>query len=75
MHVEPIEPALKPPGLRRLKLIHDELFSLFAFSFNARRYYEHYRGGSFFKVMFYGQGLTLVHCSAQVEPCLTQNTP
>jgi hypothetical protein len=34
---EPMEPKLKAPGIRRLKLKHD-LLSIFAFNFNLRRY-------------------------------------
>jgi hypothetical protein len=33
-----MKPTLKPPGTKRLKLIHDEPLSKFAFKFNLRRY-------------------------------------
>jgi len=38
VQVDPIKPALKPPGVKRLKLKHDELLSNFAFNVNLRRY-------------------------------------
>jgi len=38
VHVEPMEPMLKPPGTQRLKLKPDESFKGFAFDFNLRRY-------------------------------------
>jgi len=38
VHVEPINPVLKAPGTKRLKLEHDELLSSVAFSFNLRCY-------------------------------------
>ena len=38
MQVDPIKPALKPPGSHRLKLKYDKLLSNFAFRFNSRRY-------------------------------------
>ena len=38
MQVDPIKPALKVPGTKRLKLIYDRPLSNFAFEFNLRRY-------------------------------------
>ena len=38
VQVDPIEPALKAPGSKRLKLKCDHLRSSFAFKFNLRRY-------------------------------------
>ena len=39
MQVDPIKPALKTPGTKRLKLIYDGPLSNFAFKlFNLRRY-------------------------------------
>ena len=38
MHVDPIKPRLKLPGIKRLKLIYDELLSNVALKFNLRRY-------------------------------------
>ena len=38
MQVHPIQPKLKPPGSKRLKLKCDALLSTFAFKFNLRRY-------------------------------------
>ena len=40
MQVDPINPKLKQPGIKRLKLKCDELLSSFAFKFNLRRYNE-----------------------------------
>jgi len=37
VQVDPIEPMLKPPGTKHLKLKCDELLSSFAFKFNLRR--------------------------------------
>ena len=36
MQVDPIKPTLEAPGIKRLKLEHDELLSSFAFNFNFR---------------------------------------
>jgi len=36
--VDPIKPALKAPGTKRLELIYDGPLSNFAFKFNLRRY-------------------------------------
>ena len=33
-----MKPMLKPPGIKRLKLVYDELLSSFGFKFNLRRY-------------------------------------
>ena len=38
MQVDPMNPTLKAPGTKRLKLKNDELLSNFAFKFNLRRY-------------------------------------
>ena len=38
MQVDPINPMLKPPGAKHLKVIYDELLSSFAFKFNLRRH-------------------------------------
>ena len=38
VQVAPIKLALKAPGTKRLKLIHDGPLSNFAFNFNLRRY-------------------------------------
>ena len=38
VHVDPIEPKLKAPGAKRLKLKCDRLLSTCAFKFNLRRY-------------------------------------
>jgi len=38
VQVDPIQPTLKPPGTKRLKLNYDETLSIFAFKFNLRRY-------------------------------------
>jgi len=38
VQVDPIKPALKAPGTKRLKLIYDGPLSNFAFNFNLRRY-------------------------------------
>ena len=38
MQVDPIKPALKAPGTKRLKLQYDTPLSNFAFKFNLRRY-------------------------------------
>jgi len=40
VQVDPIKPALKAPGTKRLKLIYDGPLSNFAFNFNLRRYNE-----------------------------------
>ena len=38
VQVDPIQPQLKPPGSKRLKLRYEELLSNFAFKFNLRCY-------------------------------------
>jgi len=38
VQVDPIKPALKAPGTKRLELIYDGLVSNFAFNFNPRCY-------------------------------------
>ena len=40
LQVDPIKPALKPPGSKRLELIYDGPLSKFAFNFKLRRYSE-----------------------------------
>ena len=37
MHVDPVKPMLKPPGIKHLKPKCDILLSTFAFKFNLRR--------------------------------------
>jgi len=41
VQVDSINPMLKPPGIKRLKLKCDEQLSNFAFNFNLRRYNLH----------------------------------
>jgi len=71
-----MKPELTAPGTERLKLKFDGLVSNFAFEFNLRRYnqlaFVAVTVGCFAGT---GQGLTLVHFSAQPEPFLTQNPP
>ena len=43
MQVDPIEPKLKPPGTKLLKLTCDILVSTSAFKFNLRRYTKFYK--------------------------------
>jgi len=38
VHVEPMKPMLKAPGIKRLKLKYDWPLSKIAFNFNLRRY-------------------------------------
>ena len=38
VQVEPMQPMLKPPEIKRLKLEYDKLLSTFAFDVNLRRY-------------------------------------
>jgi len=38
VQVEPLKPKLKPPGIKRLRLKHDDLLSSVVFKFNLRRY-------------------------------------
>ena len=82
--VDPIKPTLKAPGTNPLKLQYDEPLSNFAFKFNLHRYTT--GGGATWpsapscatapwSSWRRRQGLTLVHFSAQLEPCLTpENT-
>jgi len=84
-----MKPTLKSPGINRLKLQYDEALSNSAFNFNLRRYIEGRRECRFVFASLSnavrvsgpptGQGLTLVHFSAQLEPYVTQkhtlNTP
>ena len=71
-----------------LKLKYDKLLSTFAFKFKLRRYAwvrvlvcmvpsnsKHRWGTERSSSRHWRQGLTLVHCSAQPEPFLAQNTP
>jgi len=44
VHVDPIEPTLKAPGTKLLKLTYDEPLPNFAFKFNLRRYMAVARG-------------------------------
>ena len=86
MQVNPIIPKLKLPGTKRLKLNCDVLLSTVAFTFKLRRYNPGNSGGplinEFGEVVAIntairadaegiGQGLTLVHFSAQPEPFLS----
>jgi len=41
VQIVPMNPQLKPPGTKILKLKHDEPLSNFAFNFKLRRYTEH----------------------------------
>ena len=70
MQLDPIKPKLKPPGSKLLKLKCDVLPSNFAFKFNLRRYNQvsicNTDGADV--EQRYGQGLTLVHSSAQPKP-------
>jgi len=38
VQVDPVQPTLKAPGTKRLKLKYDDLVSNFTFKFNLRRY-------------------------------------
>jgi len=38
VQVDPIKPALQPPGTKRLKLEHDEMLSKFTFKSNLRSF-------------------------------------
>ena len=40
MHVDPVKPTLKAPGIKLFKLKYDKPLSDFAFKFNLRRYNE-----------------------------------
>jgi len=71
VQVDNINPTLKAPGTKFLKLKYYELLSNVAFKFNLRRYTpaaaastrpSHSWGGGW-------QGLILVHFSAQPKPC------
>jgi len=75
VHVQPINPMLKAPGSRRLKLEHEGLPSSFGFNLNLRRSTEVAATLAWVAAAGARQGLTLVHCSAQPEPFLTQNVP
>ena len=86
VQVDPIKPAFKPPGTKRLKLIYDGPVSNVAFNINLRRYNPEqllpmlddilriepdFTQVSFQKAVTLrrvGQGLTLVHFSAQPKP-------
>jgi len=46
VQVDPIKPALKAPGAKRLELIYDGPLSNFAFDFNLRRYITLQDGGA-----------------------------
>jgi hypothetical protein len=68
---------LKPPGTKRFKLKCDILLLSFAFSFNLRRYISGERSESVLSrsgPLFtdHRHGLTLVHFSAQLELCVSQ---
>ena len=65
--VDPMRPTLKPSAAKRLKLKHDEPLSTLAFNFKLRRY-------SMQRHPQLWQGFTLIHCSAEPEPFMTQHT-
>jgi len=77
VQVDPIKPALKAPGTKRLELIYDGPLSDFAFKFKLRRYTSCApRTSSSTRTRATptcGQGLTLVHVTAQLELCVTQD--
>jgi len=80
VQVDPMKPMLTGPGAKRLKLECDKPVSSFAFKFDWRRYnMAHLLRSRCSPPMTRGQGLTLVHFSAQPEPFLspkkTRNTP
>ena len=86
MRVDPITPTLKALRTKRLNLNYYQPLSSFAFNLNLRRYFEAITkavdrqagagaGAGADGVTSDGQGLTLVHFSAQLEPFLTPNTP
>jgi hypothetical protein len=56
VQVDPMNPTLKAPVSKSLKLKHDKLLSNFGFKFNLRHYNL---------AVLQWQGLTLVHLSAQ----------
>jgi hypothetical protein len=72
VQVDSIKPTLKAPGSKRLKLHCDILLSTSAVNFNLRRYNKYEEGGvravRKFPGAHHGQGLTLVHFSAQCKP-------
>jgi len=85
-----VKPRLKPLGTERLKLNCGILLSTSAFNCNLRQHTVAVTaagglmswGAAEFGQLGHGQVLTLVHCSAQLEPCLshtktlyTLNTP
>jgi hypothetical protein len=60
--VDPINPTLKAPGIKRLKLKHDEALSSFAFKNSLRRYNSGHAGrGAGVEAKGSRQGLTLAH--------------
>ena len=71
MQVDPVKPALKAPGIKRLKLEFDEPLSNFAFKFNLRCFsWGVTTATAGLRAGLKGpwgerQGLTLVHYSAQ----------
>jgi hypothetical protein len=80
VQLDPFKPTSKAPGTKRLKLKHVEMISKFAFKSNLRRYDEECHELTKNKMQHptetqCGQGLTLVHFSAQRERFLTQNAP
>ena len=85
MQVDPIKLTLKAAGTKHFKLKCDEPLSNFAFNFSLRRYIlahtPRFRSATlmFQREFAMRQGLTLVHFSAPLEPCLTHkntlNTP
>jgi hypothetical protein len=64
VQIEPIKLTLKAPETKRLKLKHEELLSIFGFTFNLRRYTPRALRPQL------RQGLTLVHVSAQLKRIL-----
>ena len=71
MQLDPINPALKAPEMKRLKLEYDCPLSNFAFNINLRRYSAVDRVAFGKALAANGRGLQLVHFSAQLEPFLT----
>jgi len=74
VQVDPMKPKLKPPGTKRLKVKHDKSLSIllqfcFQFQLAPLQHGAHLRRPAKDGVGA-GQGLTLVHFSAQLEPCL-----
>ena len=56
MQVDPINPTLKPPGTKLLKLKYDEPLSKIAFKFNLRRYSKEPARQGWQIIGYYGGG-------------------